>query len=253
MERQKVIRGELWPMRHLAAMAATLPAGMRRGLLTGLFFCMILTDMSVSKRNKEATEAAIIEAAVATFRRDGYAKARVSDIVGKCGLSQGAFYLYFRSKEQVLRRIMHDFMEEINSVLDDVTTIFGGDRGEDVLLSFTKFLEKILRVHQRNLGVAEIIWREGFGHGGLFAKLFTEIYAYFLEIVRERMDEAVAKGLIHSENTEVAAVFLVSMFERSSFYFMVIRGDTKIHELAAGMARFMLYGLLPDLKRQHAN
>ena len=75
-------------------------------LLTGLVFGGNLTDMSVRKRNKEATEAAIIEAAVATFRRDGYAKARVSDIVGKCGLSQGAFYLYFRSKEQVLRRIM---------------------------------------------------------------------------------------------------------------------------------------------------
>lgn len=217
--------------------------------LTGVVFCTILTDMSVCKRNKEATEAAIIEAAVAIFRRDGYAKARVSDIVGKCGLSQGAFYWYFKSKAQVLRRIMQDFMEEMNAALDDVTTIFGGDTGKDVLLSLTRFMEKILLVHKRNLGASEILWRESLGPGGVCAELFAEMTAYFLEIVQKRMDEAVAKGLIRSGNTEEAAVFLVSMFERSSFYYMVLRGDTKIHELAAGMARFILYGLLPDSKR----
>lgn len=216
--------------------------------MTELVFGQILTDVSVSKRNKEATEAAIIKAAVEIFQRDGYTEARVSDIVGRCGLSQGAFYLYFKSKEQVLRRIMHDFMAEVNAALDDVTTIFSGYTGEDVLASFTRFLEKILLVHQRNLGVSEIIWREGFGHGGLFAELFNEIYAYFLKIIRERMDEAMAKGLIRYEDSEDAAVFMLSMFERSTFYFMIIRGDTDIHKLASSMAGFILYGLLSNSK-----
>jgi len=209
--------------------------------------------MSVIKRNKEATEAALIKAAVEIFQRDGYAKARVSDIVGSCGLSQGAFYLYFKSKEEVLRRIMRDFMEQINTVLEDVTAVFGGGSGEEVLASFARFLEKVLLVHQKNIGAAEIIWREGFGHGGIFAELFNEIYSYFLEIVRQRMDEAAAKGFIRPENTEDAALFLVSMFERSSFYYLVVNGGSDVRKLAASMARFILYGLLPDANRRKAN
>ena len=204
--------------------------------------------MSVRKRNKKTTQDALIKAAIEIFQQHGYAKARVSDIVGQCGLSQGTFYLYFKSKEDILRRIMHDFTEEMNHALEDVTTIFGGDTGEEVLHNLTTFIEKMLLVHQRNLGVAEIIWREGFGHGGVFAELFTEIYAYFLEVIRERMEQAMAKGLIRPEHSEDAAVFVVSMFERSTFYFAVVRGDADMHKLAASMARFILYGLLPGSK-----
>ena len=211
----------------------------------------IVTDMSVSKRNKETTEAALIEAAVEMFRREGYTKTRVSDIVGRCGLSQGTFYLYFKSKEDVLRRIMMDFMEEMNRAISGVTTVFSGDSGDDVLRNLTKFLKKVLLVHRQHLGTAEIIWREGSGHGGVFAELFDDIYARFLETIRSCLIEDRAHGRIRPEHTDEAAVFLVSMFERSSFYFMIVQGDTDIDKLASGMAKLILYGLLPDSKRPH--
>lgn len=209
--------------------------------------------MSVIKRNKENTEAALLAAAVQTFQEVGYAKARVSDIVGRCGLSQGTFYLYFKSKEDILRRVLRDFMEQMNQALDDVDNIFDGQTSREVRASLSAFLEKMLLVHQRNLGPAEILWREGFGHGGVFAELHAEIYAYFLEIVQARMAEAVGKGLIRDENIEDASVFLISLFERSSFYFMIVKGAPDIPRLAASMARFILHGLLPESKAQPGN
>ncbi len=207
-----------------------------------------LTDMSVKKQKKEATEASLIEAAIKVFREVGYAKARVSDIVSQAGVSQGTFYLYFKSKEDILRRIISSLKDNFNKALEDVDVVFAGETAEEMLHSLSMFLEKALAMHHENIGAAEIMWREGFGHGGVFAELYSETYSYFIEIIRARMKEAAARGLISCERIDDSAVFLVSLFERSSFYFMVIEGGVEIPRLASNLARFILFGLLPETK-----
>lgn len=189
-----------------------------------------------------------MNSALEVFQDVGYAKARVSDIVGKAGVSQGTFYLYFKSKEDVLRCIIDSLREDINNALEEVDVIFSGETAEEMLQSLTAFLEKALAIHYDNIAAAEILWREGFGHGGVFAELYTNTYSYFIGLLQERMREASEKGLIRKESIEETSVFLVSIFERSSFYFMVIAGNVDIPKLAASMARFILFGLLPESK-----
>ena len=165
-----------------------------------------LTDMSVKKQKKEATKASLLKAAIKVFREVGYAKARVSDIVAKAGVSQGTFYLYFKSKEDILRRIISSLKDNFNKALEDVDVIFVGETAEEMLHSLSMFLEKALAMHHENIGAAEIMWREGFGHGGVFAELYTETYSYFIEIIRARMKEAAARGLISCERIDDSAV-----------------------------------------------
>jgi AcrR family transcriptional regulator len=51
------------------------------------------------------TRARLIEAAREVFERDGFLNARISDIAATANLSQGSFYHYFESKEQVFREV----------------------------------------------------------------------------------------------------------------------------------------------------
>ena len=51
------------------------------------------------------TRARLIEAAREVFEREGFLTARISDIAATAGLSQGSFYHYFDSKEQVFREV----------------------------------------------------------------------------------------------------------------------------------------------------
>jgi AcrR family transcriptional regulator len=51
------------------------------------------------------TRARLVEAAREVFERDGFLTARISDIAATAGLSQGSFYHYFESKEQVFREV----------------------------------------------------------------------------------------------------------------------------------------------------
>jgi AcrR family transcriptional regulator len=51
------------------------------------------------------TRARLIEAARQVFERDGFLNARISDIAATANLSQGSFYHYFESKEQIFREV----------------------------------------------------------------------------------------------------------------------------------------------------
>jgi AcrR family transcriptional regulator len=53
----------------------------------------------------EETVRRILEAGRECFRSYGYAAARIDDIVAVAGTSHGAFYLYFRNKEELLHRL----------------------------------------------------------------------------------------------------------------------------------------------------
>lgn len=51
------------------------------------------------------TRRRLLDEARVVFERDGYHAARVSDIAGGAGVSQGTFYKYFRSKDDVFRSL----------------------------------------------------------------------------------------------------------------------------------------------------
>jgi len=56
----------------------------------------------VPTQTEPNTQAALLGAAAALFSEKGYAATSVSDIVGRAGLAQGTFYLYFKSKAEIV-------------------------------------------------------------------------------------------------------------------------------------------------------
>ncbi len=58
--------------------------------------------------------AALIEAALHQFVAKGLEKSRVEDITHHCGLSKGAFYLHFNSKEALFAEQVNGLVSEIN-------------------------------------------------------------------------------------------------------------------------------------------
>jgi AcrR family transcriptional regulator len=57
-------------------------------------------DVSEERRSQ------ILEAALKVFARLGLDKARMDDIVSESGLSKGAIYWYFKSKDEIIAAIL---------------------------------------------------------------------------------------------------------------------------------------------------
>ncbi len=73
------------------------------------------TDKAGTPRSRKGaqTRARLLDAAKQVFEEDGFLDARISDIAEHAGLSHGAFYHYFDSKEQVFRELALALDEEL--------------------------------------------------------------------------------------------------------------------------------------------
>jgi AcrR family transcriptional regulator len=70
----------------------------------------------MQKRSKE-THSQIKKAAIEEFCRSGYDAASVSDICREAGVSKGAFYHHFTSKQALFLSIMQDWLQGIDTQL----------------------------------------------------------------------------------------------------------------------------------------
>ena len=71
-------------------------------------------------RKGEQTRARLLDAAKEIFEENGFLEARISDIADRAGLSHGAFYHYFDSKEQIFREIAELLDDELAEPMDSL-------------------------------------------------------------------------------------------------------------------------------------
>jgi AcrR family transcriptional regulator len=74
--------------------------------------------MTSRDERREQTRRRIYECALAVFRKDGVAACRIDDIAKAAGVSRGAFYFHFPTKEDVLLERMRETEVQICDALD---------------------------------------------------------------------------------------------------------------------------------------
>jgi AcrR family transcriptional regulator len=88
---------------------------------------------------KEHAKKRIIEAANAEFARNGYRKTTMSDIAKTLGVSKGAVYQYFASKEALIGAVGDSFVESV------IVNEFSVSRNEGLIKTTEGSLERILK------------------------------------------------------------------------------------------------------------
>jgi AcrR family transcriptional regulator len=66
------------------------------------------------------TRARLLDAAKQIFEEQGFLEARITDIAERAGLSHGAFYHYFDSKEQVFREVAQTLDDRLSEPMESV-------------------------------------------------------------------------------------------------------------------------------------
>jgi AcrR family transcriptional regulator len=72
-------------------------------------------------QQREATTARLIEVACAIFTRDGYANAATEDIVHEAGVTRGALYHHFGSKEGLFQAVLKAVQRQVGERIEAAT------------------------------------------------------------------------------------------------------------------------------------
>ncbi|MBR0663266.1 TetR family transcriptional regulator [Roseomonas hellenica] len=78
--------------------------------------------MRFEKGHKAATRRHIVDVASRRFRRDGVSAAGIAGIMGEAGLTNGAFYPHFESKEALVREALTSALADQQHRLDEERT-----------------------------------------------------------------------------------------------------------------------------------
>ena len=202
-----------------------------------------MTDMSVRTPTAPTTKDYLLNAAVRKFHQKGYQKTRISDIVSEAGVAQGTFYLYFKSKEEIFKNICIEHMNRFQKIFEETDILFGGKNLNEIRQNIHNFLKKLLEVYKENIHVSELLFREGVGHDGLFKEINQTFFIEFIKLISEHMQRDMSPSQFWLENAETISAFLFGVFERSAFYFMLMKKQFDTEKLAERMTDFMLNGL----------
>lgn len=84
------------------------------------------------RRRAAARPDEVLDAALSLFIENGYAATRVEDIAQRAGLSKGAVYLYFRSKDAIIEALVRRALVPTASEIAGYLAGFDGDPREAI-------------------------------------------------------------------------------------------------------------------------
>ncbi|WP_435173470.1 TetR/AcrR family transcriptional regulator [Actinacidiphila sp. bgisy145] len=161
----------------------TLPASRR----TNDRFLRILDAMpKVSQQHLDARRAEILAAARRCFLRDGFHATSMQDLLVEAGLSAGAVYRYFASKQDMIAAIAEENLREVVAEVDKVVN-------REPAVGIGELLADLFRVieakHEENgfAAMALLVWSESLRDPRLAERIratLTQVTAELARIVR---------------------------------------------------------------------
>ena len=96
----------------------------------------------------------IMEKALELFAKQGFEATSVQQITEHCGISKGAFYLSFKSKEELITALIDDFMMQITS---DIDYLVRNTKDEHLLY---EFYYAIFHAFHKHSDLANVLLKE---------------------------------------------------------------------------------------------
>jgi len=195
------------------------------------------------RRQGRETLRRLLEAAITVFDERGYHAARVDDIVKVAETSHGTFYLYFRNKEDLFLALVADVTEAMRELAESLPPIKPSKSGYEVL---REWLDEFYGIYEHYHPVIRA-WIEANAQNAELAAMGTKVLRRFIDQLVLRVQES-DRSVVSDPN--LAALAMVSMVERVSFYAVVRMVPVEREALIDNLASILHVGLFGGVRRK---
>jgi len=171
---------------------------------------------------------AILRAATRVFARSGYFNSKVADIAREAGVADGTVYLYFKSKEEILRSVFERHVGE---------AIAEGRREIAGLSDPREKLRRIAALHLERLGsdrdLAVVFQVELRGTTKFMEEFSAAGLAEYLSLIREVFKEGQAAGHFRPElNAKLVSKILFGALDEMATNWILSRRRYRLAPMA---------------------
>ena len=162
----------------------------------------------VSQQHRDARRGQILAAARRCFLRDGFHSTSMQDLFAEAGLSSGAVYSYFTSKDDVIVAIAEENMRGVTEMIRAIAT----QRPVRPVGAVLADVMDMLRAKDAQDGLGKltvIVWSEALRNPALaarFGAMVAQLHANLAEVVRQ------SRGNLPGDvSADVLAITLLSL------------------------------------------
>jgi AcrR family transcriptional regulator len=188
----------------------------------------------------EMTRRKILDAAKREIGRRGFAEASISTITAEAGVAQGTFYIYFRTKEDVMRELVLHMGRMLRHHLTEATA-GAKNRLEAEKLGLRAFLDFV----RKNPDLYKVVEESQFVDEKVYRQYYTDFaksYRIALAAAEKRGEVAASKNGV---STEVRAWMLMGISVFLGQRYGLWDPKTPLEPIVEAAAAMIAHGLSP--------
>ena len=160
------------------------------------------------QQRSEETQARILDAAVRRFSISGYNGASVDDICSDAGVSKGAFYHHFPTKQAVFMTLLNTYLGSLDSGFEEMRLEI--KNVPQALLQMAEMAGSIFQSSDFHLPIFLEFWAQSRHDPQVWTATmepFRRYQDYFTRMIQEGIDE----GTLQPVDAQLAARVIVSL------------------------------------------
>jgi AcrR family transcriptional regulator len=163
-------------------------------------------EWPMTQQRSEETRGRILEAAVRKFAVAGYQAASVDDICTEAGVSKGAFYHHFPSKQSVFLSLMNGWLGMIDAGMEAVRK----ETVPETLIQMTDMLPGVFAAAEDRLPMFLEFWLQASRDETIWKAIIAP-YHHYQEHFAKLIEEGVTEGSLKSIDPQLAAQVILSL------------------------------------------
>jgi AcrR family transcriptional regulator len=160
----------------------------------------------MTQQRAEETRGRILDAAVRKFAIAGYDAASVDDICSEAGVSKGAFYHHFPTKQAIFLALMQGWLGLIDIGIEAIH----GETVPEKLVQMTELLPGVFAAAEDRLPMFLEFWLQASRDETVWKAVIAP-YRHYQEHFARLVEEGIEEGSLKPTDSQVAAQVIVSM------------------------------------------
>jgi AcrR family transcriptional regulator len=202
--------------------------------------------MPEKQDRSEIRKEQILQAATIVFARLGFYKARMDDIVEEAGLSKGAVYWYFDSKDEIINTILDRFMEQSFENFRQISQEDGPV--PERLISMMRDLAREIEAISDLMPIIYEFYAVAAREESIRATI-DKYFKRYTELLEALIKEGIERGDLREVSPYDAALSLVSLMEGCMLIWVLeafARKKSDLEALFKSSMEFMFVGLMAE-------